>query len=306
MIFPFAYPWLLLLLVIPVLLLARVWRRRRSHLVLPFDYSRSQRGRWLGVPVNLAESLPAVLLGVVILILAGPQELGAPRSRRALTNIEFCVDISGSMTAKFGEGNRYDAAMGAINKFVDFRKGDAFGLTFFGNNVLHWAPLTTDVSALKCALPFMQPHRVPPWFGGTEIGKALLACRKVLIEREEGDRMIVLVTDGMSADLYGNRATEIGEQLKESGIVVHAIHIAETTIPGDIVNLISMTGGEVFGVDDPQTLEAVFQKIDQMHQTEMVQLAPETLDWYTPYAIAGLSLVGLITTGLFGLRFTPW
>ena len=31
--------------------------------------------------------------------------------------------------------------MKAIDDFLDFRKGDAFGLTFFGNNVLHWVPL---------------------------------------------------------------------------------------------------------------------------------------------------------------------
>src|SRR5689334_1588735 len=137
MILPFAHPWFLVVLVIPVLLLVNVWRRQTSHLVLPFDFSRAGRGRWLGLPVHLAESLPALLLALAIVIIAGPQQLGAPKSRRSLTNIEFCVDISGSMTTKFGEGNRYDAAMQAITKFVDYRKGDAFGLTFFGNNVLH-------------------------------------------------------------------------------------------------------------------------------------------------------------------------
>ena len=66
--------------------------------------------------------------------------------------------------------------MDAINEFLDYREGDAFGLTFFGNNVLHWVPLTTDASAVSCAPPFMRPEVAPPWFGGTEIGKALLAC----------------------------------------------------------------------------------------------------------------------------------
>ena len=68
--------------------------------------------------------------------------------------------------------------MAAINDFLDYREGDAFGLTFFGNSVLHWVPLTSDVSAFRCAPPFMRPDQIPSWFGGTEIGKALLACRK--------------------------------------------------------------------------------------------------------------------------------
>ena len=103
------------------------------------------------------ESLPALILLVAILILAGPQKTGEPRTKRVMSNIEFCVDVSGSMTAQFGEGTRYDASMAAINGFLDYRKGDAFGLTFFGVEVLHWVPLTTDVSAFRCAPPFMNP-----------------------------------------------------------------------------------------------------------------------------------------------------
>jgi Ca-activated chloride channel family protein len=152
----------------------------------------------------------------------------------------------------------------------------------------------------------MRPDRAPPWFGGTEIAKAILACRRVLREREEGDRMIVLVSDGWSSDLHGDRAVEIAQQLKESRIVVHAVHIAETTVPPDIVTLTALTGGEVFAVDDPQTLTSVFQRIDQMQQTEMVQLAPESQDNFLPYGIAGLSIVGLMAGSLFGLRYTPW
>jgi len=37
--------------------------------------------------------------------------------------------------------------------------------------------------------------------GGTASGKALEACREVLTSRQEGDRMIILVTDGMSFDM---------------------------------------------------------------------------------------------------------
>jgi len=306
MILPFSRPLLLVLLVVPIWLLIRTWRRSEGRLVLPFDYSQTRSSRTLAGLVNLAESLPPLVLGVVVLILAGPQQLGEPHTGRALTNIEFCVDISGSMTAPLGEGSRYDAAMGAIKQFVDYRKGDAFGLTFFGNSVLHWVPLTSDVSAIKCATPFMRPERNIPGFGGTEIARALIACRRVLAEREEGDRMIILVSDGLSADLFGNRSSEIAAQLKESRVVVYAVHIAESEVPPDIVNVARLTGGDVYGVNDPGTLEAVFQKIDQMQQTKVVQLAPDTLDDFRPYCLAGMSLVSLATVCLFGLRYTPW
>ena len=52
------------------------------------------------------------------------------------------------MTTPLGDGTRYDASMKAIDEFLKIRQGDAFGLTFFGNNVLHWVPLTSDPSAV--------------------------------------------------------------------------------------------------------------------------------------------------------------
>ncbi|MEZ6065123.1 MAG: vWA domain-containing protein [Planctomycetaceae bacterium] len=303
---PFARPLLLVLLALPLWLVVRVWRRREGQVVVPFDHSEVRHSRWLSWPLRVAESLPAATLSAVILLLAGPQQLGQPESRREMTNIEFCVDISGSMTATFGEGTRYDAAMEAINQFVEYREGDAFGLTFFGNSVLHWVPLTQDVSAIRCAPPFMDPQRYIPGFGGTEIGKALLACRNVLKEREQGDRMIVLVSDGWSSDLMGDRSIEIAEELKKDGVIVYAIHIAESEVPGDIVNIAGLTGGDVFEVGDPAALEAVFQRIDEMQQAELEQLAPDTLDDFRPYALAGLAMLAVWVVTLFGLRLTPW
>jgi hypothetical protein len=53
--------------------------------------------------IQLGESVPQLVLAVAILLFAQPQKLSAPKVVRALTNIEFCLDISGSMTAPFGE-----------------------------------------------------------------------------------------------------------------------------------------------------------------------------------------------------------
>ena len=306
MLLPFARPLLLVLLAVPVWLVIQSWRRRAGQLVLPFDHGAQRSSRFLGGMVQVAELLPPAILAVVILLLAGPQQLADPKSRKELTNIEFCVDISGSMASPLGSGTRYDSAMEAINQFVDYREGDAFGLTFFGNSYLHWTPLTSDVSAIKCATPFMGPRRRIRGFGGTEIGKAVLACRKLLMEREEGDRMIVLVSDGNSSDLGGGRSAQIASELKAENVVVHSIHIAESKVPDEIVNLCGLTGGEVFGVNDPQALEQVFHHIDQMHQTKVVQLAPDTIDDFAPYCMAGLSLLAATVMCLFGIRFTPW
>jgi Ca-activated chloride channel family protein len=210
------------------------------------------------------------------------------------------------MTAKLGEGTRYDASMAAINDFLDYRQGDAFGLTFFGNSVLHWVPLTSDASAIRCSPPFMRPQGLPPWFGGTEIAKALLACRHVLSSRQEGDRMIVLVSDGLSFDLTNGNEVELAKRLAAERITLYAVHIADTEVPGPIVNLAALTGGEVFEAGDPEGVKAVFRRIDQMQQTRLERTAPERQDDFFRYCVAGLSLLITSVLSLWGLRYTPW
>ncbi len=302
----FRHRSLLALLIVPAALLLWTWRRRGRALALPFDHSGAQHAAWLAFFLRCAESLPALLLALVILLLAGPQKWDEPRSKRVLTNIEFCLDVSGSMTAKFDQGSRYDAAMGAINGFLDYRKGDAFGLTFFGNNVLRWVPLTTDVSAFRCAPPFMRPESLPPWFNGTEIGKALMSCRQVLLEREEGDRMIVLITDGYSSDLDGGNDEVIARKLKADGITVFAVHIAEGNPAEGLERIASITGGEVFAPGDQNGLAHVFERIDKMQKTRMEKTHAEAADDFGPFVLAALAALVLSLLALFGLRYTPW
>jgi Ca-activated chloride channel family protein len=302
----FAHPWMLFLLTVPVLIMGWVWRRKSRRVAVPFDHGRQSSGAVWAAVIDVAECLPALMLAAAILILAGPRRWGEPLDRRVLTNIEFCVDISGSMTAKFGEGSRYDASLAAINDFLDYRKGDAFGLTFFGNSVLHWVPLTSDASAIRCAPPFMRPEQAPPGFGGTEIGKALMACRQVLATREEGDRMIILISDGDSFDLWGGRDMEIAKRLKEDNIVVYDVHIGGDRVPDPIVNITALTGGEFFEPGDTAALADVFRRIDAMRPTRMEKTAPEALDNFVPFSLAALSLLGVGVACLFGWRYTPW
>ena len=93
----FNYPWMLFLLLIPAVIVAWIWRRSGRHVVLPLDHSGHKGGRWLGRLVNAASCFPVLALAVVIIVLSGPLRLSEPKTKRRLTNIEFCVDISGSM-----------------------------------------------------------------------------------------------------------------------------------------------------------------------------------------------------------------
>jgi Ca-activated chloride channel family protein len=308
MIFSFAHPAWLFVLVIPAALLVRVWWVKAKSTAMPVDHAagvRPTRWRWL---LQCAESLPPLLLAVALLFLAGPQRYGKPKDKRQLTNIQFCLDVSGSMMASFGEGTRYDASMEAINSFLSYenRKDDAFGLTIFGNQVLHWVPITNDVSAFKCAPPFLQPNKLPWWFNGTSIGLALKECQKVLTSSETGDRMIILLSDGYSGDLSGGRDVKLARELKDNGIAVYAIHVAQGAPPPPLVTITNMTGGEVFAAGDPKGLESVFRRIDDMEKAPMEKSSADLMDDFGWLSIVGLVLLGLFSLSQLGVRYTPW
>jgi Ca-activated chloride channel family protein len=306
----FTQPLVLFGLLLPGLLLAWVWAGRwlvpARRVVLPLDRARAGGGWWWWVAISLAESVPPLLLAVAVCVLAGPQRNGPPQDKRSVTNIQFAVDVSGSMVSTFGDGTRYDASMEAINKFLEYRKGDAFGLTFFGVAFVHWVPLTTDPSAIKCAPPFMRPEVAPAPFGGTAIGAALTGCKQELARRaSEGDKMIVLISDGDSFDLMGNEADYV-RQLSAEGIAVFAIIVGGHEPQDEVYTICRQTGGEAFRADDPEALPAVFRKIDTLKQARITPTIAETVDYYEPFALAGAALLLAGTLALYGLRYTPW
>ena len=303
----FARPWMLLLLALPILLAVWECMRRGNPIVLPFDHTRRRPRKFLRGLVTAFNLLPALILAVVLLILAGPQRLSETDDKRVMANIQLVLDCSGSMEATYGGvGSRYDGAMEAIKEFTTHRKDDAFGLTIFGNEVMHWVPLTRDTSAIRLATPFLRPEKLPPYFGGTEIGKALREAQKVLAARPEGDRMIILLTDGVSADLGGSEANNVAQELRGANITVYTIHVAEGAAPDDMYTIAGITGGSVFAAGDPSALKEVFHKIDQMRPARLKPSAPQYADFFWPLAVTGLCLGGLHAIGLLGIRYTPW
>jgi Ca-activated chloride channel family protein len=302
----FQYWPVLLALAIPLAMLVWVWWPKAPQLALPYDHGTNRRGRVWSALLNLASSLTPLLLAIAIVLVAGPQQFGEPKDKRALTNIQLCLDISGSMTTPWGEGSRYDGAIKAIDEFLNFRKGDAFGLTYFGNEFLHWCPLTTDPSAVRCSFPFMRPENAPPMFGGTEIGRAVKACIKEMIKREEGDRMIVLVTDGQSSDLFGSHADDITRELRANNITLFAITVGGEAAQDELYTIANSVGGAVFEAGDPTALAEIFKRVDSMKQAKMEKTLAEAMDHFRPWCIAGLSILGLMGLTSMGLRATPW
>jgi Ca-activated chloride channel family protein len=303
----FHQPAFLWLLAVPVMWGFWQWVRRGHPLVLPFDFGRQREGRRLRVLVNLAQTLPALLLAVAVLVLAGPRRPAPPENERILNNILICLDVSGSMSMRFGNTTRFEAAMQAARQFCEYRQGDAFGLTVFGTEYLHWFPPTKELSAIRNALPFVQQVRSLPWFGGTLIGVALRGCKERLVRTKEGDRAIILISDAGSGDFSGGRDRQIAQELADAKIRVYTILIGNDMFGVDgVYTIAAITAGKVFRVEDPGALDSVFREIDQMQKAKFRQTTSDWVDFYRPLSFAGLAAAGLWVLTLFGLRYTPW
>jgi len=306
----FQYPLVLILLIIPIVLAFYEWVRKGHPVVMPFDHGDQKKGHILEFCINFLNMLPPALLFMTIVILANPRKSGPPETKREMTNVQFCLDVSGSMTAKFGDSDRYGGAMEAIKSFVNQKDRvgkDAFGLTIFGNDVIHWVPLTKDITPIPLATPFLHPRKLPRWFGsGTQIGKALLACRDELKKRNKGDRLIILVTDGSSADLQYGAAQQVASLLKEDDIVVYVIGLAEACNNSEMYTIGNETGGDVFDASDPAMLSSVFSHIDSMQTIKETPTILSSIDNFKPYCLIALILLAIQALVLFGLRYTPW
>ena len=300
----FTTPGILLLLSVGVILLVWAWQRQGMGLVMPFDHHDHRPRRLLGWTLNCFDSLPAILLMAAIFILAGPQMLRAPKQERVLTNIQFALDVSGSMNS----GNRYDMATEAISDFLDQRDGDAFGLTLFGSYAIRWVSLTRDLEAIRNALPFANPRYQPSHMGGTRIGHALEFClSNMMTEASEGDRMIVLVSDGVSSDLQdGGAAMALSDDLIDSNITLYHVHVGNSAVPARVQDMARETGGEAFVASDRKGLERVFKHIDRLEPDTFARGGTVPMDFFFPFAVIGLSALGLHVLGLFGMRYTPW
>lgn len=368
----FAHTWVLFLLLIPASLLVaevlRVWFGYGVKIALPVDRLgpagssrqpnkdglraptpparaalRRIRGIILRALLTASVAIPVLVMAVVILILAGPKKMGPPQQERVLTNIEFVLDVSGSMASPLGGGGqtRNTASLDAIRYFLDKRQGDTFGLTIFGDQVAKWVPLTRDHKAIASSLQFLDPTKMPSGLGGTRVGFALrFALRNLenvgrkddekLTERDEdgevpvteadraagipattaaapaGDKLIVVITDGFSYDLDGGAATTIGNELLAASITVHAVHVGEGNPPNQLTEVVSPTGGRVFAASDPSSFSGIFDTIDRMAPVKLAARQPEPVDCFWPFAYTAAALLLLHGLSLFGLRMTPW
>ena len=202
-------------------------------------------------------------------------------------DLMLAVDISGSMkmedmNLRGNSATRLDVVKSVVSDFVQQRKGDRLGLILFGSQAYLQTPLTFDRHSLAVQLQEAQIG-----FAGekTAIGDALGLAVKRLRDRPEGNRVLILLTDGANTagEVEPLKASELAQQL---GIRVHTIGVGATEmiVPGFfgdrrinpsseldeemLKSIASVTGGRYFRATDTASLQQIYQLLDQIEAIE--------------------------------------
>lgn len=321
------YLWLLLLLV--PLIAWYIWKHRSLHPAMQMSTTApfARLGRpfraWLH---HLLFLLQMAVIACVIVILARPQTRDSWNTSSVEgTDIVLALDISTSMLARDFKPDRFEAAKEVASKFVAGREGDNIGLVIFAAESFTSLPMTTDRSMVA---NYINDIRMGMLQDGTAIGDGLATSINRIKDGKAKSKSIILLTDG--SNNTGNVAPVTAAEIaRQHGIKVYTIGIGTNgTAPYpqenmfgriEYVNLpvvideatlrtiAETTGGKYFRATGNNVLKEIFAEIDRLEKTKMdLRNFTSTEDDYMPWAIAALSLFGLIVILRYTfLRSTP-
>ena len=309
----FAYPWLFVLLPLPLLVwwLSPPHREPRQGLVVPFLSRLARltpqqptkgaivmRGNWLRVEFLTLGWLCTVLA------LARPQWIEPPITKQIpVRDLLLAVDLSGSMeTQDFKNAagktvDRLSAVKEVLDDFIARRSGDRVGLIFFGSAPFVQAPFTEDLDVCRELLGEAQTKMAGPQ---TAFGDALGLAIAVFDRSTVKERVLIALTDGndTASKVPPPKAAEIA---KDKGIVIHTISVGDPTVAGedaldvDTLKAVATTSGGIYAhAESRKELEEIYRKIDALEtrKAETISHRPRRDVYWWPLAAAfGLSLL---------------
>ncbi len=317
----FAWPWAWWLLPLPLLMY--LWPQRAA------------RGAALRVPY--AEQLRAVVEGqrlpalrqprwlawlawvMLCAALARPQQLGEPiLPPQQARQMMLAVDLSGSMSEpdmQLGGRvvDRLTAAKAVLADFLERRQGDRVGLLVFGQHAYALTPLTADLASVRDQL---RDSVVGLAGRETALGDAIALSVKRLREQPQGQRVVIVLTDGVNTAgvLDPLKAAELA---KSEGVRVHTIAFGgrggyslfgiPIAASGDdqideetLQKIAAQTGGRSFRARDTEELAGIYAELDRLEPVKAagaaVQPRIERYHWPLGAALA-LALLGFVLPG---------
>ena len=321
----FARPWVLFfLLVLPIIFF--ILYRMQAKFYPTVKFSSLAGVAQAAQPLrNKFRWLPDLFrtLGLAAIIVA----LAQPRTALDSVNIEtegidimLSMDVSSSMLAQDFEPNRLEASKNVAADFIRRRPNDRIGLVSFSGESYTRCPLTTDQVVLLELLETMECGMIAD---GTAIGMGLANAVKRLKDSNAKSKVVILLTDGVNNSGYAT-PTQAAESALEHGVRVYTIGVGSmgkarapialnnrneyiygwTEVEIDEIllqHIAEKTGGQYFRAVDMQSLEEIYNKIDQLERSKIESTAVKRYtERFGTWALFGFVI---LAAGYF-LKFT--
>lgn len=308
----FAYPWLFVLLVLPLL----VWwalpsyREASESVRLPYfgevaSAAGLQPAAGAHVPHrNLAQRVLApVAWALIVVALARPQYLEPPIYKtEPVRDLLLALDLSQSMdTRDFRNPNgaleaRVQAVREVVGDFVSHRPGDRIGLIVFGDAPYPLAPFTLDHALARTLIEDMVPGMAG---ASTSLGDAIGLGIKMFDNSHATEKVVIVLTDGndTASRMPPMQAAEIA---KARGVVVHTVGIGDPAATGEqkvdletLQRIAAATGGRYFFGADQNALASIYDTLDRVtpHKVRTLSWRPRRELFMWPLGAAVLLVV---------------
>lgn len=317
----FAWRWMLLAIPLPLLVSLLVPARSGGAAALRVPWGeRLRRVAQAGAMPAKPRGFPWLLfLAWCLLCVAAarPQQLGpAIAPPQVGRDLMLAVDLSASMgeddMALGGRAvDRLTAAKAVLADFLDRRAGDRVGLVVFGERAYALTPLTLDRDSVREQL---EGSVVGLAGRATAIGDAIALATKRLQKQPAGQRVLVLLTDGVNTagTLEPDKAAQIA---RDDGVRIHAIAFGgdggglsvfgfQLPMGGDEVDeaglqrIATLTGGRFFRARDADQLAGIYAEIDKLEPVRRQgQSVRPRIERY-PLPLACALALGLVALGM--------
>lgn len=292
--FELSYPWLLLLLPLPLLM-----RRKSQQQGSPLKHQALMKTSAQNTvsnrkaPRSIHSLLALLCWSFLVLAATQPKWLGEtvtlPQQGRDLM---LALDLSGSMDISDmqhqGQSiNRLQAVKLVVTDFIQKRKGDRIGLILFGDAAYQQTPLTYDLATVQ----IMLDEAVRGLVGErTAIGEAIGLAVKRLNTYETSNKVLILLSDG--ANTAGViQPMEALQLAKAAGVKIYTVGVgAEQMVQQSIfgrqlinpsqdldeallTQIAEETGGRYFRARDLAELAQIYKLLDQLEPIERDQIS---------------------------------
>lgn len=317
--FEFAWPWIFVLLPLPFLvrLLPARSQGQPAALKVPSITGGLEQQTEKASRHPLLIAFISLIWILLVSASARPQWLGEPVNIPAQgRDLMLAVDLSGSMKIDDMQVNgrqvdRLVMIKSVLGDFIERRMGDRLGLILFADTAYLQTPLTYDRKTVR---QLLEESVIGLVGEQTAIGDAIGLAVKRFEQKDESNKVLVLLTDGQNTagNISPNQALELA---KSHGITIYTIGVGADEMlvqnffgtrrvnPSQeldedmLTRLAETTGGLYFRARDAKSLQQIYQTLDKLEpiERENRQMRPLQALYYYPLAL------GLLLSVLLGL-----